>query len=84
MTAVDHTAGRIRIPRASKSLFPEERCDIEIALRGHSMNVRWDPRYGPPERSGTLGVGKEILNRMVRIDETLQVTVNDDGVWELG
>jgi len=84
VTAVDHTTGRIRIPRASKSLFPEDRCDIEIALRGHSMVVRWNPRYGPPERSGTLGIGKEILNGLVRIDDVLQVTINDAGIWELG
>lgn len=73
VTRADLGAGRIRIPGSSKSLFPSERSNIQIRLRSEDLTVRWDPRFGPPERSGTLGIGKAVLNSLVEPDETLTV-----------
>lgn len=61
VTAKDIAAGIVRVPRASKRLFPVERCRIAIVLRGVDLvDVRWDPRPGPDqERSGVIGIGKQ-------------------------
>ena len=83
VTQVDWREGRIRIPRASKSIFPSVRCDIDITLRGESATVRWDPRLVPRERSGTLGIGRERLQRLVRPNEVLSIAVVDSNRWAL-
>jgi hypothetical protein len=81
VTANDINGGRIRIPRDSKSAFPNGREQVHIELRGESLICRWDPRIGPDqERSGVVGVAKAVLQRLVRIDERLTITPTDSGV----
>lgn len=74
ITATDIANGRIRIPSVSKHLFPAERTDIEVRVRGTQVTARWDPRFGPPERSGTIGLGRQLLPSLVQPNETLMVT----------
>ncbi len=73
VTQADLNAGRIRIPRAGKNIFPLSRSDVKIRLRSKGLTVRWDPRLGPPERSGTLGIGKAVLAALVEPNETLTI-----------
>ena len=79
ITATDIKHGRIRIPRESKGLFPDERTDISVRLRGNHLTARWDPRLGPPERSGTIGIGRQVLPTLVVPNEVLKVA-RDGGV----
>lgn len=75
MTAKDLAAGRVRIPRAGKRYFPSERGQVHLNLRGVSLVARWDPRIGPPERSGVLSVGNAVLSDAVTADEVLEIRV---------
>lgn len=83
VTAKDLAAGRIRIPRPGKRYFPSERGQVRLNLRGVPLDVRWDPRMGPPERSGVLSVGKAALSGVVTEDEVLEIRV-DGEIFELG
>ena len=78
VTATDIARGRVRIPSVSKHLFPGERAYIDVRLRGTHLNPRWDPRFGPPERSGTIGVGRELLPALVQPDEVLSIHRDGD------
>lgn len=77
VTAADRRAGRIRVPRAAKRAFPSERADVRVDLRGRELDCRWDPRFGPPERSGVLGAGKAALTELVSEGEILRVEAVD-------
>jgi hypothetical protein len=84
VTAADLTAGRIRIPAATKPVLPLTKQRVDIALRGHTMNVRWNPRNEPGQsRSGVLGVDQERLRALVEQHERLIVIARDDGSFEL-
>lgn len=83
VTGADIAGGRIRIPAASKAVFPSVRGPVNIVLRGASMTVRYDPRIGPDRnRSGVLGVGRRVLANLVGADEVLTVTA-DGGLLHL-
>lgn len=72
----DISQGIIRIPRATKELFPAEPEEIEVELRGHPLTCAYDPRFGSrgkQEHSGRLNVGRETLGELVDPDERLQV-----------
>ncbi|MGW4099094.1 hypothetical protein [Mycobacterium sp. NPDC004974] len=72
--AGDLKAGRIRIPKATKSLFPDSKMQLAVLLRGQSIEALWDPRHGPDRpRSGVLAVGRGILAALVHEDEVLAV-----------
>jgi hypothetical protein len=76
VTAKDIEAGRIRIPQdGTKRLFPREKQNVEVSLRGNAVTARWDPKYGPDrERSGVIAVGRGQLAGIVEPDEVLRVT----------
>jgi hypothetical protein len=76
VTEADVRGGRIRIPRGpTKGLFPTERTDVELEMRGERFSARWDPRYVPSqERSGVLGIGRERLARLVATEEIMRVS----------
>ncbi len=77
VTAKDIEVGQIRIPRgATKRLLPHERQDITVRLRGREMTCRWDPRHGPPERSGVLRVGKAAAREQLQPGDVLAVGVS--------
>ena len=64
LTAADLSAGQIRIPRVSKSLFPESRSEISVDLGGETHTASWDPRTDEDrERSGVIGIGRGVLTR---------------------
>ena len=48
VTAKDLEAGRIRVPGASKALFPATRARIRVDLRGVVIDARWDPKFRRP------------------------------------
>jgi hypothetical protein len=76
VTAADRAGGRIRFPRASKRLLPDYRSDISVRVHGHELVCRWDPRYGPPERSGVLMVGRAFAAEHLAENEVLAVAVD--------
>lgn len=78
VTGPDLAAGRIRVPKASKHLFPGERTHLDVRLRGLEKTSRYDPRLGPPERSGVLGIGRSDLAGRVNEGERLRIS-NSDG-----
>lgn len=85
VTAHDLAAGRIRLPRPAKRLFPSERGEVEIVLRGARMRVPYDPRTGSDrERSAVLSVPRQTLQGLVRENEVLAVTRGAGGVPVLG
>jgi hypothetical protein len=73
VTANDIEAGQIRLSGPVKTMFPRERQDVAIVLRGKPMTCRWDPRYGPPERSGVLRVGKAATTQFLGAGDVLEV-----------
>lgn len=79
VTVADLRAGQIRIPRATKSLFPEGRADVTVMLRGKLVAARWDPRIGPDrERSGVLRFrDKDTLRASVHDGEILPVSLRN-------
>jgi hypothetical protein len=78
VTAADRAAGRIRFPRGAKHLLPEERADLTVRLHGQELVCRWDPRFGPPERSGVLTVGRAFAGAHLTQDEALTVRIDGD------
>ena len=84
VSASDIQAGRVRIPiDATKRVLPLARSDIEVVLRGRELRCRWDPRYGPRERSGVIGVGQAAATEVLSPGDVLAVSVDDAGVVSL-
>jgi hypothetical protein len=84
VTANDIQVGQVRIPRGiTKTILPPDRCDVVVALRRHELRARWDPRYGPPERSGVIRLGKAVAAELLSPGDVLAVTVGDGAVVEL-
>jgi len=74
MTAKDIDAGQIRIPRGpTKTILPRDRQNVSVLLRGHELTCRWDPRYGPPERSGVIRLGKAPAQELLKPGDVLGV-----------
>lgn len=71
VTEADLSSGTVRVPRASKGLFPETKGRINVELRGEDLGARrWDPRVGPDrERSGVIGIGKAAAGSLVSGDQ---------------
>lgn len=83
VTDADIAAGRIRVPAATKPMFPSTRGTVAVILRGMAMTVAYNPRNGPDRaRSGVLRIGRGPLAGRVRPDERLMVT-QEDGVIHL-
>lgn len=82
VTAKDIEAGQVRVPRVGKAAFPSERRDVTVRLRGVELTCRWDPRSGPPERSGVIRIGKAAATRLLTTGDVL-VIGTAEGVIEL-
>jgi hypothetical protein len=87
VTEKDLSAGQIRIPVSgpTKALLPGSKGSLDVKLRGHVAQARWDPRLGPDrERSGVIrfGRGSPAL-RTVSSGEVLRVSVEADGTLVL-
>lgn len=77
VTQADLDSGRIRIPSASKHLFPAGREDIEIVIEDVEVEARWDPRFGPDrERSGVVQIGRNVMAGLVFPGKTLTIEVD--------
>ncbi len=84
VTAADIEAGRIRVPGGAKSLLPDHRTELVVVLRGEILgDCRWDPRYGPPERSGVIGIGKATARRLLNSKDVLALRVASDCTVEI-
>lgn len=81
VSAKDLAAGIVRVPSESKWLFPSERGQIKLMLRGSDHGeVRWDPRLGPDRaRSGRISIRKEAAVNL-REGDVLRITRIDGGV----
>jgi hypothetical protein len=78
ITAADLRDGRIRVPRATKTLLPGEPSVVEIDLRGNVVRCDWDPGLGGKrEQAGVLRVPREVLDALVSQDEVLVVSGQD-------
>ena len=66
LTETDIAAGRIRIPKVSKALFPDSKSEIRVELGGETHNASWAPRAAEEtERSGVIGIGRGVLTRHI-------------------
>lgn len=84
VTANDLERGQIRLPREAKRLFPVDRGEVEVILRGMRVRASYDPRTGPDrERSAVLRIGKETLKGVVKMGDVLRVTRGLAGVPQL-
>ncbi len=85
VTAVDIEAGRIRVPRgATKASLPPDRAEIFVVLRGHPLGgCRWDPRYGPPERSGVITIGRAAARQLLADGDVLTVRVGSSSAVQI-
>jgi len=84
VTSADIQRGQIRIPRASKALFPTERTDLDVEILGGTLRCRWDPRPGPPERSGVLRIGRDAALELLRPEQILAVASASNGSIRIG
>jgi hypothetical protein len=85
VTAKDIDVGQVRIPGgATKTVLPIDRTDIAVVLHGRALGAcRWDPRYGPPERSGVIRVGKVAARELLTAGDVLVVCVHPNGAINL-
>lgn len=84
VTAADRDSGQIRIPAASKRIFPKEAGVVSVFLRGREVAGRWNPRIGSDrERSGTLRVGRQDLAALVPVGTILVISPATEGRLEL-
>lgn len=84
VTATDRDRGQIRVPSRSKEVFPGGPATVRLVLRGRAVDARWNPRMGPDrERSGTLLVGREVLQELVPVGTILIVEDVVGGTLEL-
>jgi hypothetical protein len=85
ITGSDLDRGHIRIPAATKDLFPPNSGKLEIWLKGVRIEVAWNPRFGPDrDRSGVLSIPSKLLKTMVVENEVLHVSRSAPGVVYLG
>lgn len=80
LTTADIAAGRIRVPREGKRHFPDLPSDVVVMIRNIELVARWNPRFGPPERSGVVSVGRDRLRPLVEEGGRLTIDADDYGV----
>jgi hypothetical protein len=76
VTANDIATGQVRVPSPTKAIFPRDRAEFDVILRGTPLRATWDPRLVPRERSGVIRVGRAALESKVSEDEVLTVSTN--------
>lgn len=65
VTAEDLKQGQLRVPKASKKIFPSGRGYVYVQVDGVVIEASWDPRVGPDrERSGVLRIPRHLLSSL--------------------
>lgn len=83
VTAKDIEAGQVRIPPATKELFPTGRAELQVRIRGMMLAGNWDPRVGPERpRAGLLRFGRGRLELLIGENDVLSVSLDDAGMFE--
>ena len=83
VTAKDIEAGQVRIPPATKELFPTGRAELQVRIRGTMLAGNWDPRVGPERpRAGLLRFGRGRLELLIGENDVLSVSLDDAGMFE--
>jgi len=78
VTVSDLATGQIRIPIAHKAMFPTERQQLTIVLRGETVVCGWNPQVGPgKQRSGLLRPPGEVLHRLVAPEDCMTINFED-------
>jgi len=74
VTVSDLATGQIRIPIAHMAMFPTERQQLTIVLRGETVVCGWNPQVGPgKQRSGLLRPPGEVLRRLVTPEDCMTI-----------
>ncbi|WP_309080663.1 hypothetical protein [Zhihengliuella sp.] len=79
VTDKDRLRSNLRIPSASKYVFPEEPGMVTLVIDGEERRVQWRPNG---TRSGTLGVGKKVMATLLERGERIRIEVRG-GVFAL-
>jgi TDG/mug DNA glycosylase family protein len=83
ITENDKEVGQIRLPRATKVLFPNRKSQLDVVLLGQRATAAYDPRTGPDrERSAVLRPGRAAMVA-VPIGDRLVVSLGMDGLIRL-
>lgn len=72
VTDKDRNRSNIRIPSASKYAFPSTACTVQVVFDGVRTEVAWRPNGS---RSGTLGVGVDVMRSLRERDERIRIGV---------
>ncbi|WP_404442536.1 hypothetical protein LG315_07760 [Microbacterium marinum] len=80
VTPADLRAGKLRVPRTSKSIFPSGRAQICVEMSGERFTATWDPgTSGDKERSGVIRVGRAILQQHISAGGPRRIEATDAG-----
>lgn len=65
VTAADLKQGQLRVPKASKRIFPAGRGNVSVQVGDVVIEAHWDPRVGVDrERSGVLRIPRHVLSSL--------------------
>lgn len=81
ITQHDIERGRLRLPAATRSLFPQEKTTLRVEVNGRTFeSVPWDPRIGEERtRSGRLRFGSDQTRALFAAGERWAVQQTDTG-----
>lgn len=79
VTLKDIEKGTLRLPQSAKSIFPQDRAKIWVEIGDHRVEATWDPRTsGAVERSGTLRIGRAVLEEMLEAGGPRRIIAGSD------
>lgn len=80
VTAGDVARGALRVPRASKDIFPSEIAKIRVSFGSETYDATWNPRTsGDRERSGTISLSRGRLEGLIASGRPRQILTVIDG-----
>lgn len=77
ITDSDRTRSNLRIPARSKFAFPTENCMLTVRYNGQALECLWRVNGS---RSGTIGLGRDIMREVGRPDEPVWLEVDGSSV----
>ena len=72
VTDKDRTRSNLRVPSASKQVFPSFACTVPVVVDGVRAEVTWRPNGS---RSGTLGVGIDVMRSLRERGERIRIGI---------